>query len=53
LYLDRLAVANLFGVVKTAGIEKGRKGVLKREKDDEDRELFLKTLGQACAKTGW
>src|SRR5579871_3778557 len=22
-------------------------------KDDQDRELFLQTLGQACAKTGW
>ena len=22
-------------------------------KDDTDRELFLETLGQACAKTGW
>jgi len=22
-------------------------------KDDKDRELFLETLGQACAKTGW
>lgn len=21
--------------------------------DDEDRQLFLKTLGEACAKTGW
>jgi REP element-mobilizing transposase RayT len=21
--------------------------------DDEDRELFLETLGQACAKTDW
>src|SRR5262245_35822104 len=21
--------------------------------DDTDRELFLETLGQACAKTGW
>ena len=22
-------------------------------KDDKDRELFLETMGQACAKTGW
>ena len=22
-------------------------------RDDEDRECFLATLGQACAKTGW
>src|SRR5215203_5003085 len=22
-------------------------------RDDSDRELFLETLGQACAKTGW
>jgi hypothetical protein len=21
--------------------------------DDQDRELMLRTLGQACAKTGW
>ena len=22
-------------------------------KDDPDRELFIKTLGEACGKTGW